>query len=363
MGFKPVENWPKLVLDKKASPSACGSLGEVSLHSGFSVRCIEGRLCSKSKQNIFQGQAFCSSSSRLGQKESHTRSFAPEYLHKMSYLQDGNSQGHNEHVGCRFLDDQHRLKRCLLAHTNVAVSLEIPRVSGGGGEVLLHGHAVWPQHRPQDFYQTVKRGSFCPATERDKLCSLSGRLVDMGSGQSLCRKGHRNSNFLPEVLRLDNKSKEVQNKTCSSFRLPRPQMGPEAWSHLDTFKSSSNLYRQDYILPKGKTVLETQTRGCSRHDCFCFFCMSGTQVPLEMSNESFTQVVFCEKEGQASRRFSEDQECIVGLPSRHPADGSLAAEVSKACSNGDFRRLPNRLGISSHRRATAWQMEPRLTTC
>ena len=109
-----------------------------------------------------------------------------------------------------------RLIRCLPSHPNPSNLKEVPKVLPQVTGVPVHLHSLRANHGPTGLYNDCKRSEADGPDKGNKTSPVPGRLAYQGPVSGRSTNKHSDSGGPNTVLRVDNKSGEVQTKTYSS---------------------------------------------------------------------------------------------------------------------------------------------------
>ena len=148
--------------------------------------------------------------------EASDRPKQAQHLPTCRKVQNGNTRVHQGLSDSRGIGVVNRLIRRLPSHLHPPklkeVATVLPQVTG----IPVHLPSFWTGHSPTGLYNDCKGSETDDPHKGNQASPVPGRLADQGPVSGRSPSEHSDSGRPDSVLRVDNKSGEIQTKTCSS---------------------------------------------------------------------------------------------------------------------------------------------------
>ena len=131
-------------------------------------------------------------------------------------VQNGNTRVHQGLSDFRGMGIVDRLIRRLPSHPHPPKLKEVPKVLPQVTGIPVHISSFRTGHSPTGHYYTCKGSEADGPHKRNQASSVPGRLAGQGPVSGRSPSEHSDSGRTDSVLRVGNKSGEIQTKTCSS---------------------------------------------------------------------------------------------------------------------------------------------------
>ena len=134
-------------------------------------------------------------------------------------VQNGNITVHQGRSDSRGMAVVNRLSRRLPSHPHPPKLKEVPKVLPQVASVSVHFPSLRTSHGPSGLYNDCKRGEADHPVKGNQTSPVLGRLANQGPVSGRSTSKHSDSGGPYTVLRVDNKSGEVQSKANSGVFL------------------------------------------------------------------------------------------------------------------------------------------------
>ena len=179
--------------------------------SSVKERNRKGGKCKISR--VLQSPVSCTQAS--SKMEASNRPKQAQHLPTCRKVQNGNTRVHAGLSYSRGMGVVDRPSRRLPSHSHPPKLKEVPQVLPQVASVSVHFPSLQTSHGPSGLYNDCKRGEADGPVNGNQTSPVPGRLADQGPVSGRSTSKHSDSGGPNSVLRMDNKSGEVQTKTNS----------------------------------------------------------------------------------------------------------------------------------------------------
>ena len=232
-----------MVLGSDPSPVEDPAPGHPSGRRQDSLQAPKDKGDREGEDSPFSKQGLHSSKERFPRREVNPRPFHSQHLHRVSQLQDVNSEGDQIVATKEFLDNLLGPKGRLLACASEPHKEIIPNLPLEKSKLAVQSNALRPVRSSSHFYQAHSTRGESVTTSRDLVSSISGRSLNNSRFKRRVRVQNKKGNRDPEFTRLDTELQEVTYYSSSNLHLARRVLRPQR-------SLSKDAHRNLVLLPE-----------------------------------------------------------------------------------------------------------------